>query len=274
VHRVRREGVELAFLDEGEGPAVVLLHGFPDSSQLWRKQVPALVDAGLRVVAPDLRGFGESGRPEEVEEYRITRSVADVVAILDARGIDRAHVVGHDFGASVAWAIAGLAPDRVERLTAMSVGHPNRQSPSIEQREKSWYTLLFQFEGVAEELLARDDWALLRDWMRNDGDMERAIEAFREPGALTAALNWYRANTPPGRELAPKRPFPKIAATTLGLWSDGDRYLLEEPIRSSGAEVTGRWRYERIAGASHWLQLDSAEQVNALLLEHMLGDSF
>ena len=270
MQRVRREEVELAFLDEGEGQAVLLLHGFPDSSHLWRKQVPALVDAGLRVVAPDLRGFGESDKPTEVEDYRLTRSVADVVAILDALGIDRAHVVGHDWGAALAWATAGLVPDRVERLTVMSVGHPNTQVPSIEQREKAWYMLLFQFEGVAEDLLAMDDWALLRAWMRGEGDTDRAIEAFREPGALTAALNWYRANVPPGRELAPKRSFPTIAAPTLGLWSDRDPYLLEEPMRSSAAEVTGGWSYEQITGAGHWLQLDAPERVNALLLEHML----
>jgi hypothetical protein len=111
------------------------------------------------MIAPDLRGFGASEKPQEVDPYRITRSVADVVAILDAGGIDRTH---------------------------LSVGHPNTQAPSIEQREKSWYVLLFQFEGLAEELLAKDDWALLRDRMHGQGDLDRAIEGFREPGALTA----------------------------------------------------------------------------------------
>jgi pimeloyl-ACP methyl ester carboxylesterase len=255
-------------MDEGEGPAVLLLHGFPDSSHLWRKQIPALVDAGFRIIAPDLRGYGASDKPAAVDEYRLTRSVADVVALLDAAGIARAHLVGHDWGAALAWATAGLVPDRIERLTVMSVGHPNTQAPTIEQRERSWYVLLFQFEGVAEDLLAKDDWALLREWSRGEGDLERAIEAFHEPGALTAALNWYRANLPPARELAPRRAFPKIAAPTLGLWSDRDPYLLEGPMVASGAEVTGGWRSERIEDAGHWLQLDAPERVNELLLEH------
>src|SRR3954464_11952687 len=185
--RVAGDGVSLAVADEGAGPAVVLLHGFPDSSVLWRHQVRALVDAGLRVIAPDLRGFGESDRPEDVEDYRLVHAVNDLVAVLDALGVDRAHVVGHDWGAGVAWVFAALHPERVERLVAMSVGHPAAQRGTIADREKAWYMLLFQFEGVAEELLTRDDWALLREWLREDGDAERYVEDLSRPGALTAA---------------------------------------------------------------------------------------
>jgi pimeloyl-ACP methyl ester carboxylesterase len=171
--RVRGDGIELDVLDEGAGPAVLLLHGFPDSSHLWRHQVPALAGAGLRVIAPDLRGFGASDRPERVEDYRISRSVADLLAVLDALGVERARVAAHDWGAGVAWLLAALHPDRVERLVAMSVGHPGAQRRTIEAREKAWYTLLFQFHGVAEELLSRDDWRLLREWLRDEGDLER-----------------------------------------------------------------------------------------------------
>jgi pimeloyl-ACP methyl ester carboxylesterase len=148
IRRIRGDGVDLAVLDDGEGVAVLLLHGFPDSSQLWRHQISALVGAGMRAIAPDLRGFGESERPEGVEEYAIARSVADMVAVLDALGVERAHVVGHDWGAGLAWALAAYVPARVERLVVMSVGHPNTlRRPSIAQREKGWYQLLFQFTG-------------------------------------------------------------------------------------------------------------------------------
>jgi pimeloyl-ACP methyl ester carboxylesterase len=263
------DGISLHVREEGAGATVLLLHGFPDSSTLWRNQVPALVAAGHRVVAPDLRGFGESDKPREVEAYRITRSAEDVVAILDALDIERAHVVGHDWGAGLAWVVAGLHSQRVDRLVAMSVGHPNAQVPTVEQREKSWYMLWFQFEGLAEELLPRDDWKLLREWTRGHGDIDRYVEDLSRPGALTAALNWYRANVPPQRELAPRRAFPAIAAPTLGLWSSGDDYLLEQPIRSSGEHVTGGFRYERIDGASHWLQLDEPQRVNELLVEFL-----
>jgi len=270
MRRIEGEGVGLGVLDEGEGPAVVLLHGFPDSSHVWRHQVPTLVGAGLRVIAPDLRGFGESDKPAEVEAYGLRHSLSDVVALLDELGVERAHVVGHDWGAGLAWSIAAFAPDRVERLVAMSVGHPAAQrEPTVEQREKAWYMLLFQFEGVAEELLQRDDWRLFRDWSRGNGDLERNLEDLARPGALTAALNWYRANVHPARELRPRREFPAVAAPTLGIWSSGDDYLIEEPMLRSEEHVTGPWRYERIEGASHWLQLDEPARVNALLLDFL-----
>jgi pimeloyl-ACP methyl ester carboxylesterase len=263
---VRRIG-DLAVLDEGEGRPVLLLHGFPDSSHLWRHQIPALVGAGFRVVAPDLRGFGESAKTQEVEAYALRNLLGDVVAVLDELEIGRAHVVGHDWGAALAWVTAGFAPERVDRLVVMSVGHPNAfRTRTVEQREKSWYMLLFQFD-VAEELLRRDDWKLAREWIRGHGDVERYLEDLARPGALTAALNWYRANTHPRRELGERVAFPAIAASTMGIWSSGDDYLLEEPMVRSGEYVTGGWRYERIEGASHWLQLDEPERVNALLLD-------
>ena len=270
MRRVVGDGVTLTVLDEGQGRPVLLLHGFPDSSRLWRDQIPALVDVGMRAIAPDLRGFGESDKPEAVGDYAIPRSVADMIAVLDELEIDRAHVVGHDFGAALAWALAALAPARVDRLVAMSVGHPALlRERSIEQREKSWYTLLFQFEGVAEALLARDDWRLFREWLRDDGDIERYVADLARPGALTAALNWYRANLAPHLDLEPRPPVPAVAAPTLGLWSTGDHYLLEDRMVRSGELVTGPWRYERIDGASHWMQLDAPERVNELLLDFL-----
>jgi pimeloyl-ACP methyl ester carboxylesterase len=273
MRRVAGDGVTLAVQDEGEGRPVLLLHGFPDSSYLWRHQVPALVEAGMRVIAPDLRGFGESDKPEAVEEYSIGRSVADMVALLDGLGVERAHVVGHDWGAGLAWALAGLVPARVERLVVMSVGHPNTfREPSIEQREKAWYQLLFQFTDVAEELLMRDDWKLLRDFLRGHGDLERYLADLSRPGALTAALNWYRANSAPHLELERTRPFPAVAVPTLGLWSSFDNYLSEEHMLHTGEHMSGPWRYERLEGAGHWMQLDAPERVNELLLEFLRAE--
>jgi pimeloyl-ACP methyl ester carboxylesterase len=268
MRRVEGDGVTLAVLDEGEGTPVLLLHGFPDSSYLWRHQVAELVDAGMRVIAPDLRGFGESDKPEAVEAYTLQRSRADIVAVLDSLDVARAHVVGHDWGAGLAWVLAAFAPERVDRLVAMSVGHPNTFRLTVEQREKFWYQLLFQF-NVAEELLVRDDWRLFRDLVRGNGDLERYISDLSRPGALTAGLNWYRANSHPRRELEARRPFPTIAAPTLGLWSSNDDYLLEEAMVRSAEHVTGPWRYERIEGASHWMQLDEPARVNGLLLEFL-----
>ena len=270
MRRIEGDGLTLAVRDEGEGPAVLLLHGFPDSSHLWRHQIPPLVEAGFRVIAPDLRGFGESGRPEAVEDYAIMRSLADVTAVLDALEVDRAHVVGHDWGAGLAWVVAGLAPERVDRLVVLSVGHPNAQrDPTLEERRRAWYMLFFQFAGVAEELLARDDWKLFREWTADARDRERYLEDLSRPGALTAALNWYRANVRPERELRPRRPFPAVTAPTLGVWSSGDEYLTERQMVASAEHVTGGWRYERVEGAGHWMQLDAPERTNELLLEFL-----
>jgi pimeloyl-ACP methyl ester carboxylesterase len=270
MREIAGDGVTLAVLDEGEGVPVLLLHGFPDSSRLWRHQIPALVAAGLRAIAPDLRGFGKSDKPEAVEEYAIARSVADMVAVLDALGIERAHVVGHDWGAGLAWALAAYVPTRVERLVVMSVGHPNTlRRPSVAQREKGWYQLLFQFRGVAEALIQRDDWKLFREMLGDARDRERYIADLSRPGALTAGLNWYRANATPEQELERTRPFPAVAAPTMGIWSSGDNYLTEEGMLGSGEFVDGPWRYERIDGAGHWLQLDRPQRINELLLEFL-----
>jgi pimeloyl-ACP methyl ester carboxylesterase len=270
MRRIAGDGISLAVLDEGHGRPVLLLHGFPDSSHCWRHQVPALVEAGMRVIAPDLRGFGESDRPPAVEDYSIGRSIADMLAVLDELSVGRAHVVGHDWGAGVAWALAAFVPERVERLVAMSVGHPNAlREPSLEQRQKAWYSLLFQFAGVAEELAMRDDWKLFRELLGGARDTERYIADLARPGALTAGLNWYRANAAPASELEPRPPFPSVAVPTLGAWGDGDPYLTEEPMLRSAEHVTGPWRYERIEGAGHWLQLDAPERINELLVEFL-----
>jgi pimeloyl-ACP methyl ester carboxylesterase len=269
--RIPGDGIELDVLDEGEGAPVLLVHGFPDSAHLWRGQIPALTGAGLRAIAPDMRGFGASDKPEAVEAYGLGRPVADLVAVLDALDIARVRLVGHDWGAAVAWLFAALQPDRVDRLVALSVGHPAAQRRTIADSEKAWYMLLFQFEGVAEELLRRDDCQLFREWLREDGDVERYVRDLARPGALTAGLSWYRANLHPARQLEARPALPPVQAPTLGVWSDGDNYLNEQPMLDSAGHVTGPWRYERVEGASHWMQLDAPDRVNALLLEFLTG---
>src|SRR5215471_13656265 len=190
-------GLRLHVQDEGDGEPVLLLHGFPDSGWLWRHQVPALTAAGFRAIVPDLRGFGESDRPEGVASYAMPNIVGDVIGVLDAAGIERANVVGHDWGAAVGWALAAMAPARVSRLVALTVGHPSGFfTDAMGQRERSWYMLFFQHAGVAEDALRRDDWRLFRQWARGQGDLDVYLRDLDRPGALTAALNWYRANTP------------------------------------------------------------------------------
>ena len=263
-------GVNLHVEDHGDGVPVVLLHGWPDSGRLWRHQVPALTQAGYRVITPDLRGFGRSDRPDDVAAYKLRQSVADVGAILDERGIDQAHVVGHDWGAALAWVTAMLIPQRVRSLTAISVPHPSAPQ-TRRQLEMAWYQLFFQFTGVAEETLRHDDWAWLR--MLADGghpDLEQAIADLSRPGALTASLNWYRANLAP-RMPGPPPELPPVTMPTLGIWSDGDLYLDGERMRASSGLVAGQWRYEQIDGASHWIPLTAPERLTELLLDWLGG---
>lgn len=268
---VDANGLRFHVEDSGEGPAVLLLHGFPDTGEVWRHQAPALAAAGFRAIVPDLRGRGRSERPEDVEAYGLQHLVADAAAILDALGVERAHVVGHDWGAPVAWGLAAFAPDRVDRLVAMSVGFPGAARPDRRSLEQAWYRLLFLFPD-AEEIVMRDDAFLLRTLFGDAPDAERYLAELSDPGALTAGLGWYRANLPaatlPGTD-APR--LPRIQAPTLGMYGDGDPYLSERAMVASARYVDGPWRYERVEGGGHWLQLTQPERVNELLLEFLSG---
>ena len=255
-HRVDNGGVEIVYDDHGpaDGPPVILLHGFPDSSRLWRHQVASLTAAGHRVLTPDLRGFGRSGRPEAVDAYNLLVIATDVVAVLDDAGVETARVVGHDWGAALAWAVATMAPDRVERVVALSVGHPASFSRAgLAQREKSWYMLLFQFEDVAERWLSDDGWARFREWSHHpDAD------------AVTAELDATGGLTP---ALAPPIDLPPIQVPAMGIWSTDDMALLEEQMTGSAGFCAAGFRYERIEGAGHWIPLDAPDAVSTLLLD-------
>jgi pimeloyl-ACP methyl ester carboxylesterase len=270
---VRANGLSFHVVDEGAGDPVLLLHGFPDSSALWRHQIPRLVAAGHRVIAPDLRGFGASDRPEGVASYAMPTLVDDVLGILGALGVDRVAVVGHDWGAGIGWALASLYPQRVRRYAALSVGHPAHYFVDLRQREMSWYMLLFLVEGVAEEMLSRDDWALLRDWTRHPVDIERYVRDLARPGALTAALNYYRANIPVQAFAGvPTRTLPSVSCPVLGVWSDGDIGCGEAQMLAAQQQVRGPWRYHRIAGAGHWIPLDAPDELTTLLVDFLADD--
>jgi len=263
------DGVTIRVDDTGHGTPVVLLHGFPDDRGLWRHQIPALAAAGYRAIAPDLRGFGDSSKPTDLAAYRVERMVGDVVGLLDALGIDRAHLVGHDWGAAIGWFTAALVPDRVTSLTALSVGHPGSfRSVGLPQREKSWYMLLFQFPGIAEQWLSADEFRNLREWTRHP-DIESVVARLADPAALTASLALYRAILPPETLVAPPVELPPVPVPTMGVWSSDDIALLEEGMTGSSKFVTGPWQYARIDGAGHWLQLDAPDELNALLLDFL-----
>ena len=267
---VEVNGLSFNVTDVGEGAPVVLLHGVPDSRHVWRYQIPALLDAGYRVIAPDLRGFGESSIPEGVENYSIDKLAMDVIGIMDALGIQKASVIGHDFGAGLAWFTVAYYPDRFNKLVAMSVGvtgNPGWQT--VDQREKSWYFDFFNKEGIAEEALSADNFKLFRELIRNQGDPDRFFADMARPGALTAALNWYRANTRGFGKRITEPVFPLINIPVMGVWSTDDHHLLEAQMKESKWNVTGPWRYERVEGAGHWMMLEKPYEVNTLLLDFL-----
>ncbi|WP_432126993.1 alpha/beta fold hydrolase [Streptomyces sp. bgisy082] len=271
--RVELSDVTLDVEVSGEGPAVLLVHGFPDSHHLWRHQVPALTSAGFRCVAPTLRGFGASDRPVGgPEAYHPAKHVGDLLELLARLDVDRFHLVGHDWGSGVAQGLAHTVTDRVRSLSLLSVGHLTANlEAGWEQRQRSWYMLLFQLAGVAEDWLARNDFAQLREMLAEHPDAESVIEPLRAPGALTAALNIYRAGLPPEALFGADRsapPLPK-AVPVMGVWSTGDRFLTERSMSRTGEHVAGSWRYERVEDAGHWLQLDRPEKVNELLLSFL-----
>jgi pimeloyl-ACP methyl ester carboxylesterase len=265
--RVDVSGIGIEYQVTGQGRPVVLLHGFPDSGRLWRNQVPALAGAGFQVIVPDLRGYGHSDKPEAVEAYSMTRLAGDVTAILADLGIGRAHIVGHDWGAGLAWVLASLVPGSVDHLVVLSVGNPVTFRRTLQQCQKSWYMLLFQFPGIAERWLTDDNWANFRRSGHPDAD--QVIADLEANGSLTPGLNWYRANVAPESWVGPPVRLPPVQAPTMGIWSTGDGALTEVQMTDSAENVAGPWRYERLDGPGHWLQLDAPDQVNALLLDFL-----
>lgn len=272
--------VELAVAEAGEGAPVVLLHGFPELSHSWRRQLPALAGAGFHAVAPDLRGYGASDRPSDTAAYALPNLVGDLVGLIKALGHESAHVVGHDWGGSIAWVTAARAPEHVRSLTVLNSPHPvasaeARQIP--EQQQKSWYMLLFQFVEVAEEWLSANDFANLRGFVFDtaapgtfpDQDRETFLTALRQDGALTAALDYYRANIPPASWLRPPPDLPPVGVPTMIVWGDADAYMSPALLENSITKVTGPVRVERLPGVSHWVQQEAPDDVNRLLIDFL-----
>jgi pimeloyl-ACP methyl ester carboxylesterase len=261
-------GVEIeVFLDGPEdGKPVLLMHGWPDSHRVWRHQVAALSAAGYRTIAPDLRGFGESDKPEDVSAYKLSHSVVDMVAVLDACEVGSAAVVAHDWGSVAAWGFTAFVPDRVERLATLSVGHPRAFSDAgFEQRMRSLYMLLFNLPVVAEQWFDKFGPQLLA----SHPDRDEVIAELAQPGALTASFGWYRANAHPRTIVNPPPELPPIRCPVMGVWSRRDTALTEKQMTGSQAYIEGSWRYERIEDAGHWLQLDTPDEVNELLLDFL-----
>lgn len=257
-------------VDSGDGEPMLLLHGFPDSRHLWRFQIPALLEADYRVIAPDLKGFGEAPKPQDVEAYDLFKIGEEVLALLDHLGIDRTNIVGHDWGAALTWVLTAFNQERVTKMAALSVGAPGVPAQfTLGQFQRSWYVQFFCDEN-AEAWLLRNNGEMLRQFLRMSPDSDRYLERLTRRDELTAALNWYRANWeiphPDDAEIM----LPTINRPVMGVWSEGDDVALkEEWMKQSSQVVGGPWRYERITDTSHWMMLDKPGRINDLLLDFL-----
>ncbi len=262
-------GFKLSYLDSAPAdlkrPAVLLLHGFPDSSDMWQPQIEALHGAGYRCIAPDTLGCGQSDMAPRVRDYNTVKIAGDQVALLDHLGVDKAHVVGHDWGGMIAWFFAAHFPQRIDRLVVLSMGHPMAYARAgMRQKGMAWYTAFFQLPGLSEKLLAGEGRLSLRQVFRSHPQMDEVMQRLRQPGRMTAALRLYRAAIRP--VLLQRQP--NVCVPTLGVWSDADRFLTEEQMTDSGNYVDGPWRYERLRG-HHWVPLEQPERINELILAHL-----
>lgn len=269
VQKVQLEGLRFHVERRGQGPTVLLLHGFPDSLQLWGTVAPRLEAAGFHVVAIDQRGCGASDAPAGRAHYRIERLVGDVTGLLRALGIgEPVHVMGHDWGAVVAWCLAITRPQALRSAVAISVGHPTEYAlAGFEQKRKGLYTVGWQFPVLAERWLAASDWARMRHWLRQHPDPDSCLRNLARPGRLTAGLNWYRANL---RSMLLK-PWPQCTVPMLGVWGSEDHCLAEDQMARSGRRVSAPWRYERIEGAGHWLPLEEPQRIASLAIDWFSG---
>lgn len=260
-----------------DGPLLILLHGFPETSHGWSKQLVPLAEAGFRVVAPDQRGVGLSSKPAGVGQYRLELLAADVVAMIGALGHERAHVVGHDWGGVVAWQLAEQHPERVGRVAILDAPHPAVFSAYLlrhpSQMARSWYMAFFQLPWVPEAILGAGDFEWLaraltttsRPGAFSSLDLRVYREAWAQPGALTGMLNWYRALPLGAKASSGAGP---ITAPLRLLWGDRD-HALEPALAEASIARCGAGEVVHLSEATHWLQHEEPQRVNELLIEFL-----
>jgi pimeloyl-ACP methyl ester carboxylesterase len=280
-HMVKANGLRFRTMVDGppDGELFILLHGFPEGAESWSRQLDALAKAGHLAVAPDLRGYGLSDAPEDVESYSIDHLADDVRFMITAFGRPAAHVAGHDWGAMVAWFFAGRYPEMTKTLTALSVPHPAALAAASrddeDQQARSRYVGLFLEAGKAERVLSDDEFRRFRQMFRSgpSGDsvpdkvIDHFVRSVSRPGRLTAALNYYRANLGGGgggawaalTEIGP------IKVPTVLLWGDQDPALGRRAVEETEKHVEGEYRLEVLQGAGHWLQFERPGEVSLAL---------
>jgi pimeloyl-ACP methyl ester carboxylesterase len=273
---VATNGIHLHVVTAGPetGPLVLLLHGFPEFWYGWRHQIPALAAAGYHVWAPDQRGYNRSDKPRGIAAYGIETLAADILGLIEASGRERVYLVGHDWGAAVAWWVAGRSPERLHRLVILNVPHPAVMQRTLwrdrRQLRKSWYIFFFQLPHLPEWMLRRNHFTGLvralkgssRRGTFGDNDLVAYRQAWAQPGALTAMLNWYRAAA---RQQARLARLGRIRVPTLMIWGVRD-IALSRTMAPPSIALCDEGRLVFLEEATHWVQHEEPETVNRLLL--------
>ncbi|NOT05821.1 MAG: alpha/beta hydrolase [Anaerolineales bacterium] len=281
---ITTNNINLHLMTDGpeEGMPVILLHGFPEFHFGWRKQIPALAAAGFRVIIPDQRGYNLSDKPKGISSYDVDILAKDIIGLFDHFGIQKARLVGHDWGAVVAWTIAINHPEHLEKLAILNVPHPDVMADFVlnnaSQRKKSWYVFFFQIPLYVEWILKRNDYHNMARMLVGSGrkltfteqDVAEYKKAWSQKGALTGMVNWYRAAMRRGLRytFSKKSPARRVHVPTMMLWGKHDIALSYEMARPSidlcdDGELTF---FER---STHWVQHDASEEVNQKLIRFM-----
>jgi pimeloyl-ACP methyl ester carboxylesterase len=267
--------VRLHYVEAGEGPLIVLLHGFPEFWYGWRQQIGPLAAAGFRVVVPDTRGYNLSSKPEGVAAYDAGLLADDIKGLIHERGAETAMVAGHDWGGTIAWALAMNHPEVVDRLAILNAAHPRKLSQGLhhpDQLRKSWYFFFFALPDLPETVVHANRWHFFRHFLRDarpaytPEEIDRYIEAWSQPGAATGMINYYRSSVRQSQKKAEAALRP-IKAPTLVIWGERDHYLGPELAEPDHDDVPNLDRVERLPDASHWVHHDEAERVTQLLTD-------
>jgi pimeloyl-ACP methyl ester carboxylesterase len=267
--------VKLHYVEAGDGPLVILLHGFPEFWFGWRLQIAKLADAGFRVVAPDMRGYNLSSKPKGISAYSSAKLADDITGLIHELGADSAMVVGHDWGGTVAWTIAMNHPEVVDRLVILDAAHPRKLQKGLffpRQLVRSWYFFFFALPWLPELVIRAKRVRFFRRFLRDarpeytPEEMDRYVDAWSQPGALTAMIDYYRYSvfTPPWKAKAAIR---TVSAPTLVIWGGRDRYLGPKLAEPEHDDVPNLDRVVRLPNASHWVHHDEADRVTELLVE-------
>lgn len=278
-HLIKTNGITLHVVTAGpaDGQPVVLLHGFPEFWYGWKEQIPVLAAAGYRVIVPDQRGYNQSDKPKGVEQYTLDKLTGDIAGLLDALGYADAYIVGHDWGAMVAWSMGIYHPARVRKLAVMNVPHPVVFQRTVRgnwrQTLKSWYIGFFQIPALPEFMLSMGGYAVAANAIKgsgkpttfSDAEMVKYKEAWGREGATTGMLNWYRAIVQKPR---PKADNVRLTMPTLLIWGKNDVALSVDMAQPS-IELCDDGKLVIIEDATHWVQHDAPERVNGLLLDFL-----